>query len=75
MKKIEIKVGGTYADGKGGVREVIAEGDEFALVGASQANRDCIRFRVVAKARGPHEVGKEYNTTRRSFAWWAKSLA
>jgi hypothetical protein len=72
MKKSDIKVGKKYTDNKGSVREVIAEGPEYVLY-HHQAERDNLRYRLITKRRGPHMTGTEHNSTRASFAAWAKS--
>lgn len=71
MKKSEIEAGATYTDGKGSVRKVLATGSQFVLY-PGQACTDNLRYRLLAKVRGPFEVGQEYNSTRASFASWAK---
>lgn len=71
MKKSEIVVGGSYTDGKGSVRLILAEGPEYALIG-SQMEQDNVRYRLMAKTRGPFMCGSEHNCTRTSFAEWAK---
>lgn len=70
MKKANIKVGGVYTDGKGGVRQVVAQGAQYVLY-PTQVDQDNLRYRVVAKKRGPLRVGEECNSTRASFAAWA----
>ena len=72
MKKDDIKTGVCYTDGKGAVRLVVAEGPEYVLY-PGQTTTDNVRYRLLAKKRGPNVVGKEYNSTRASFAAWAKS--
>lgn len=74
MKKDEIKVGAKYTDNKGNVREVIAAGAEYVLY-QGQAETDNVRYRIVSKKRGPLRIGSENNSTRASFASWAKALA
>jgi hypothetical protein len=71
MKKSDIKIGKRYTDQKGNIREVIGEGPNYASY-CSQTDYDCVRFRLIAKKRGPQVVGHEYTTTRSSFASWAK---
>ena len=70
MKKNEIEVGKMYTDTKGGVRLVIAAGPEYVLYDG-QENRDCLRYKILKKKRGPYPVGSEQNCTRTSFANWA----
>ena len=72
MKTKEIEVGKRYTDGKGNVREVIAAGPDYVLY-SGQGDRDCVRYRQVAKVSGPNLLNSEHNTTRNSFASWAKS--
>jgi hypothetical protein len=71
MKKSEIEVGGTYTDGRGSTRLVIGDGPEYVLY-STQACTDNLRYRLLSKKRGPLLVGGEYNSTRSSFAAWAK---
>lgn len=72
VRKNAIVCGETYTDGKGNFRKVIAIGHDFMLY-RGQANCDTLRYRLVAKHRGPGVVGNEYNSTRSSFASWAKA--
>lgn len=74
MQKHLIHVGTAYTDGKGNVRLVVAAGPEYVLY-PSQMERDNLRYRVVAKKRGPHPIGAQRNSTRGSFAAWAKAVA
>lgn len=71
MKKQQIKLGGKYTDGKGSVREVIGVGPQYRLYNAQQED-DNLRYKLLAKQRGPYVVGEERNSTRASFAAWAK---
>jgi len=71
VRKADIRVGERYTDGKGNAREVISEGPEFTLY-RGQAEKDNLRYRVVAKRLGPLTVGEERNSTRASFASWAR---
>lgn len=73
MKKSEIRVGLRYSDGKGRVREVIDEGRGCCL-SQYQDDWDCVRYRVVAKGKGPFKVEERHSTTRASFASWAKTV-
>lgn len=72
MKRSLIEVGKRYTDNKGGIREVIAVGSEYVLYD-SQTETDNLRYRLIEKKRGPYPVGAECNSTRASFASWAKS--
>jgi hypothetical protein len=72
MKKSEITTGKTYTDKKGNVRRVIAEGVDYILY-PGQKETDNLCYRLIAKARGPGIIGWEYNSTRASFAAWAKA--
>ena len=72
MKKSLIKTGHRYTDGRGNVREVIAEGPEYVLY-PGQFETDNLRYRVVKKFKGPYAVGSEHNSTRTSFGLWADS--
>lgn len=70
MKKSEIVLNGKYANQAGTVRKVIAMGPEYVLC-HGQADRDNLRYRVLT--RGAHCTGpNEGNSTRTSFAAWAK---
>jgi hypothetical protein len=71
MKRDLIIPGKSYTDGKGGVRRVVDIGPQYKLY-ERQIATDCLRFKVVAKKRGPLILGSEYNCTRLSFAAWAK---
>jgi len=70
MKKQDIGVGRFYSDGKGGLREVIAEGPEYKLY-ESVADGDCLRYKSYVSSGGI-PAGTENNSTRTSFAAWAK---
>jgi hypothetical protein len=74
MKRSEIKVGVAYTDGKGSIREVIAEGPQYTLYN-SQEETDNLRYLLVCKKRGPLTAGQEYNCTRAAFANWAKGIS
>jgi hypothetical protein len=71
MRKQQIQMGKKYTDGKGNVREVIAVGAKYTLY-PSQMESDNLRYRVLKKWKGPNMVGDERNSTRASFASWAK---
>jgi hypothetical protein len=71
MKKDEILADAIYTDGKGNQRLVLDFGEKYVLY-AGQANSDNLRYRLIAKKRGPGIVDYEYNCTRASFASWAK---
>lgn len=71
MKKSDIKVGKCYTDGKGNVREVVDEGPHCVLI-ERQTDTDCVRYRLIAKRLGPNRLGDLCDTTRVSFARWAK---
>jgi hypothetical protein len=73
MRKAEITVGLRYTDNKGNVREVIAKGEQYVLYDG-QADKDNLRYKVIAKKRGKHMVGDECNCTTTAFASWAKSV-
>jgi len=73
MKKSEIEVGKYYSDKKGGVRLVIAVGRKYVLY-PGQAETDNLRYRLIEKKKGPYPVGSECNSTRTSFAAWAKEI-
>lgn len=74
MKTREIRVGKTYTDNKDNVRRVVDQGPHCVLFPA-QSDTDCVRYLIVKKKRGPNKVGDLYNTTRNSFARWAKQEA
>lgn len=70
MKKSAIVLGAQYANNAGTVREVVGVGPEFVLY-EGQAETDNLRYRVIQK--GKHFTGPtEGNSTRASFATWAK---
>lgn len=71
VKKTDIGVGRFYTDGKAGLREVLAEGPQFKLYEAV-ADEDCLRYKPHVSSGGI-PAGTESNTTRVSFAAWAKS--
>ncbi len=73
MKKKDIEIGKYYTDNKGNVRLVIAVGREYVLY-PSQAETDNLRYKIIKKKLGPHPVGAECNSTRASFAAWAKVI-
>lgn len=68
---LKIEVNKKYTDNKGNVREVIAIGSAYKLY-SSQSNCDCLRYRILAKKKGPYPVGSEQNSTMISFKSWAK---
>lgn len=74
MKKGQIHVGKTYHNGKQGrfyaERKVIAAGPEYILY-SGQEDLDCLRYLQV---KGNNQ-GVCSNTTRTSFANWAKGEA
>jgi len=72
MEKSEIILGGTYSNGKGGIRKVIAEGDKCVLY---RGVRDavCIRYRVIRDGtKHNRTAGNEHSITRQSFSQWAE---
>jgi hypothetical protein len=72
LKKKDIKVGKRYIDKhNNSVREVVDEGPHCKLI-SGQTEEDCVRYQLIAKKRGPYLVGSFHNTTRTSFARWAK---
>jgi len=71
MTKDRIMAHKQYTDGKGNVREVLALGPQYRLYDG-QAEDDNLRYKVLAKRRGPYRLGEERNSTRASFAAWAK---
>jgi len=73
MKTKDIKVGNLYTDNKGNIRLVLAVGRGYVLY-PSQAETDTLRYKIIKKKLGPHPVGAECNSTRASFAVWAKQL-
>lgn len=70
MRRNDIKVGHKYTNGKGAIREVIAEGPEFKVF-PSQEDCDCIQYLQLEQNRGPNRIGGKYNITRQRFANWA----
>lgn len=77
MRKDEIVVGGTYSDGKKGLRKVLAEGPQYQLY-PGQVETDCILYEFLGGRTpdityGTSENGKPLmHCTRTSFASWAK---
>ena len=73
MKRIEIVLGGTYTDGKKGVRKVVAEGKDYQLY-SGQTETDCLQYEQLAGMSSPYPRGKSaagnqlLNSTRTSFA-------
>lgn len=72
MRKNEITLG-KYTDGKGNIREVLDFGPQYVLY-RTQQEQDNLRYKLLAKKRGPHAVGTCHNSTRQSFANWAKEV-
>ena len=73
MKKEEIKKGKSCTDGKGNVREVLDCGPQFRSY-SSQNDNDTLKYKLIAKKRGPDRLGDIKNCTRASFASWAKQV-
>lgn len=71
MKRTDIGVGRFYTDGKAGLREVLAEGPQFKLYDAVK-DEDCLCYKPYVSSGGI-PAGTQTNTTRVSFAAWAKS--
>jgi hypothetical protein len=71
MKREQIKVGNKYTDNKGNIREVLNIGSKFLLY-SGQANNDCLRYKLIAKKRGPNPIGYVGNCTMIAFCSWAK---
>lgn len=72
MKKSEIHVGRFYTEGRGGLRQVLAEGPQYKMY-PGVVDDDCLRYKAVRSAGGPIAAGTEGNITRVSFAAWAQS--
>lgn len=70
MKKVEIGKGRFYSDGKIGVREVLDEGPQYKFYEGVE-DTDCLRYRCLS-AKASTDIGQEANSTRTSFAAWAK---
>jgi hypothetical protein len=70
MKAADIIVGGYYTDGKGGLREVIAEGDAITSYPGAH-DGDCVRYISHLSSR-PSDDGLCSNMTRRALASWSK---
>lgn len=70
MKKSQIGKGRFYSDGKVGIREVLDEGPQYKLYDGVE-DKDCLRYRCLS-AKSASDVGQEQNSTRTSFAAWAK---
>lgn len=73
MKRVEIVVGKRYADGKGNVREVVADGDKFAAW-THQHDKDCIQWKQVERGKRGEKIGTVGKMTRQSMAYWSKSV-
>lgn len=72
MKLNEIVLNGEYTDDKGGVRKVIGMGPEFTFY-PGQVSTDNLRYLIVkSPQKGEYGPGKERNTSRGSFAAWAR---
>jgi hypothetical protein len=73
MKLNEIVIGGEYTDEKGGVRRIIAMGPQYTFY-PGQVTTDNLRFLILKSPfkAGEFAAGKERNTTRGSFASWAR---
>ena len=75
MKKSEIVVGKTYSNDKGTSKYVVAEGPQYTLL-RNQGDLDCIRYYFRHKnGKVTPQCGEkfQFNTTRESFAKWAKA--
>lgn len=72
MKKSEIKVGRTFTDGKGNIREVTNLG--YYPLYKDQQDTHCVQYKVLTKKRGPHPVGSSQCCTQSAFAAWAKGM-
>lgn len=72
MKKSEIHVGRFYTEGRGGLRQVLAEGPQYKMY-PGVSDDDCLRYKAVRSSGGPVAAGTEANITRVSFAAWAKT--
>jgi hypothetical protein len=70
MKKSQIGKGRFYSDGKVGVREVLDEGPQYKLYEGVEDD-DCLLYRCLSAKSAP-DIGREQNSTRTSFAAWAK---
>lgn len=70
MKKSQIGKGRFYSDGKVGIREVLDEGPQYKLYEGVEDD-DCLRYRCLS-AKSASDIGQEQNSTRTSFAAWAK---
>lgn len=72
MSPDEIHVCKVYTNGRGGVRRVLAGGNNLFVYGRKGC--DAVRYEVLAS--GTHEkVGLAHNISRVAFARWAKSEA
>lgn len=72
MKKSEILVGGSYSNGKGRVRKVVAIGHQYKLY-EGQENTENLRYEIVHDGtKGNQAAGTQSNMTITGFASWAK---
>lgn len=77
MKRADIKLGVLYSNGKGVIRQVTGEGEEF-IIYPGQTDCDCLQYRAWLAAPGRKRttpLSAKSNTTRTSFAAWAKREA
>lgn len=72
MKKSEIQVGGTYSNGKGRVRKVIAMGSQYVLYDGQESTEN-LQYEVVQDSSAKNRTaGERHNMTVAAFASWAK---
>lgn len=72
MKKSEIKVGRTFTNRKGSIREVTNLG--YYPLYKDQQDTRCVQYKILAKKRGPYLVGSSQCCTQSTFAAWAKEM-
>ena len=69
MKTKQILDTGIYTDGRGNVREILGRGKPRH----GQQDYDVVRFKVIAKLRGPLTLGSVHTCTRKNFGLWAEA--
>lgn len=69
MKRSEIVIAGIYSNGKGSVREVLGFQKEGLCGGVQDTDNVCYKT-LASRYKGI--IGKDFVSTARSFASWAK---
>lgn len=72
MKRIEIKIGKLYSNGKGRIRKVVDMGPQYKLYDAQECT-DNLRYEIVNDgSKKNRTAGEQGNMTLAAFASWAK---